>query len=63
MQKEDVHAELAEVVAGMKPGRITDSEIIIFDSTGVAIEDAAAVTVVYEKALITGIGNYFEFAA
>jgi ornithine cyclodeaminase/alanine dehydrogenase len=63
MQKEDVHAELAEVVAGMKPGRTSDSEIIIFDSTGVAIEDAAAATVVYEKALTAGTGNYFEFAA
>ena len=63
MQKEDVHAELAEVVAGMKPGRMSDSEIIIFDSTGVAIEDAAAAVIVFEKALTAGLGNYFEFAA
>jgi alanine dehydrogenase len=63
MQKEDVHAELAEVVAGMKPGRISDSEIIIFDSTGIAIEDAAAAVIVFEKALTAGLGNHFEFAA
>jgi alanine dehydrogenase len=63
MQKEDVHAELAEVVAGMKPGRTSDSEVIIFDSTGVAIEDAAAAVIVFEKALTAGLGNHFEFAA
>jgi alanine dehydrogenase len=63
MRKENVYAELAEVVAGMKPGRISDSEIIIFDSTGVAIEDAAAAVIVFEKALTAGLGNHFEFAA
>ena len=63
MRKEDVYAELSEVVAGKKAGRINETDIVVFDSTGVAIEDAAAATVVYEKALIAGIGNYFEFAA
>ena len=63
MRKEDVYAGLSEVVAGKKPGRTNETDIIVFDSTGVAIEDAAAVTVVYEKAFIAGIGNYFEFAA
>jgi alanine dehydrogenase len=63
MRKENVYAELSEVVAGKKAGRINETDIIVFDSTGVAVEDAAAATVVYEKALITRIGNYFEFAA
>ena len=63
MRKEDVYAELSEVVAGKKGGRINEADIIVFDSTGIAVEDAAAATVVYEKALIAGIGNYFEFAA
>jgi alanine dehydrogenase len=62
MRKEDVYAELSEVVAGKKAGRFNETDIVVFDSTGVAIEDAAAATVVYEKALIAGIGNYFEFA-
>jgi alanine dehydrogenase len=63
MRKEDVYAELSEVVAGKKAGRINETDIIVFDSTGIAVEDAAAATNVYEKALIAGIGNYFEFAA
>ena len=40
MRKEDIYAELGEIVAEKKPGRTTDDEIFIFDSTGVAMEDA-----------------------
>jgi len=47
----DVHAELGEVVAGVKLGRESDEEIIIFDSTGLAIQDVAAAAIVYEKAI------------
>ena len=63
MRKKDVHAELAEVVAGEKTRRTTEAEIIVFDSTGVAIQDAAAAAIVYEKALTVGVGNHFGFAA
>ena len=49
MRKEDVYAELSEIVAGRKPGRTSDDEIIVFDSTGVAIEDAVAAVAVYES--------------
>jgi ornithine cyclodeaminase/alanine dehydrogenase len=62
MRKTDVHAELAEVVAGRKPGRTSASEIIIFDSTGVAIEDAVSAAAVYEKVCETGAGTRFEFS-
>jgi ornithine cyclodeaminase/alanine dehydrogenase len=54
---------LSEIVAGHKSGRVNDDEIIIFDSTGVAIEDAVAAAAVYEKARAASIGSYFEFAA
>jgi alanine dehydrogenase len=63
MRKEDIYAELSEIVAGREPGRTSDDEIIIFDSTGVAIEDAAAATLVYEKACAEKIMNSFKFAA
>jgi ornithine cyclodeaminase/alanine dehydrogenase-like protein (mu-crystallin family) len=46
-----VHAELAELVGGTKPGRTSDDQIIIFDSTGTALEDVAAAAAIYEKAL------------
>jgi len=63
MGKEGIYAELSEIVAGRKPGRTSDDEITIFDSTGVAIEDAAAATLVYEKACAAKMTKSFEFAA
>jgi ornithine cyclodeaminase/alanine dehydrogenase-like protein (mu-crystallin family) len=46
----DVRASLDQIVSGQVRGRLDDSEIIVFDSTGVAIEDAAAAAIVYENA-------------
>ncbi|HYR23167.1 MAG TPA: ornithine cyclodeaminase family protein [Chthoniobacterales bacterium] len=63
MREENVYAELGEIVAGKKPARKSDDEIFIFDSTGVAIEDAVSAVAVYEKARAAGIGSYFKFAA
>jgi ornithine cyclodeaminase/alanine dehydrogenase-like protein (mu-crystallin family) len=63
MRKEGIYGELSEIVTGRKPGRTSDDEITIFYSTGVAIEDAAAATLVYEKACAAKIMNSFEFAA
>jgi alanine dehydrogenase len=63
MQKGDVYAELSEIIAGHRPGRTSDDEIIVFDSSGVAIEDAVASVAVYEKARAGGIGSDFDFAA
>jgi ornithine cyclodeaminase/alanine dehydrogenase len=56
LTRADVHAELGEVVAGRKPGRASAEEITVFDSTGMALQDAAATIVVYEKALRSGAG-------
>lgn len=52
----DVHAELGEVIAGQKAGRTSKEEIIIFDSTGMALQDVAAAAIVYEKAVSSGRG-------
>src|SRR5262249_4127679 len=37
LTRADVFAELGEVVAGKKSGRESDAEIVIFDSTGMAL--------------------------
>jgi alanine dehydrogenase len=63
MQKEDVHAELGEIVAGRKTGRTNDNEITIFDSTGIALEDAVCAATVYEKARGGTATFKFDFAA
>ena len=56
MRRQDVRAELADVVSGRKPGRLSREEIVVFDSTGTALEDAAAAALVYQRALASGIG-------
>ncbi|MFN2603703.1 MAG: ornithine cyclodeaminase family protein [Gemmatimonadaceae bacterium] len=58
-----VRATLDEVVAGRKPGRMSNDEIIVFDSTGVAIEDVAAASVVYERALGEKSGRRIDLAS
>lgn len=54
--RQSVHAELADLITGGKPGRRSPEEITIFDSTGTALEDVAAAAVVYEKAVAAGAG-------
>ena len=56
ISRSDVYAELGEIVAGKKPGRTSEEEITIFDSTGMALEDVAAAAIVYEKAQRLGAG-------
>jgi alanine dehydrogenase len=50
MTREQVHADLGQLVAGKRAGRVSDSEITVFDSTGTALQDVAAAVAVYEKA-------------
>lgn len=63
MTSSDVYAELGELCAGRKPGRTSDNEITIFDSTGAALQDTATAVLAYEKALQSGLGMMFDFAA
>jgi ornithine cyclodeaminase/alanine dehydrogenase-like protein (mu-crystallin family) len=62
MTRDDVAADLAEVVSGRTPGRRRADEIVIFDSTGTALQDVAAAWLVYERALAEGIGVPIELA-
>ena len=62
MRREDVHAELADVVSGRRPARRRHDEIIIFDSTGTALQDVAAAHLVYQRAVATGVGIYVDLA-
>jgi len=59
---EEVYGELGEVIAGVKPGRTSSDEIIIFDSTGMALQDVVTAAAVYEKAVREGAGTLIDFA-
>lgn len=56
MTPSQVYAELAELIGGQKPGRASDEEITIFDSSGTAIQDVAAAALVHERARAADIG-------
>ena len=57
-----VHAELGEVVAGVRPGRTDPEEITVFDSGGTGIETVAAAALLYERAVEDGCGTELPFA-
>jgi ornithine cyclodeaminase/alanine dehydrogenase-like protein (mu-crystallin family) len=63
MTRADVHAELGEIVAGLKQGRTREDEVIVFDSTGTALQDVAAAAAVYRRALDAGEPQCFAFDA
>jgi len=63
MTRANVHAELGQIVAGRKPGRESQEEITIFDSTGMALQDVAAAAFLFEKAERNGSGVRLSFAA
>jgi len=60
MTRDDVHAELSDVLAGRRPGRTSPDEVIVFDSTGTALQDVAAAVAVYEKATAAGSGRTID---
>ncbi len=52
----DIFGELGEVITGKKIARMNDSDITVFDSTGLAIQDVATADMVYRKALKANMG-------
>jgi len=62
MSRDRVHAELGEVIALRRPGRESDAEIIVFDSTGTALQDVAAAALVYERAVSSRAGRTVDLA-
>jgi ornithine cyclodeaminase/alanine dehydrogenase-like protein (mu-crystallin family) len=61
LTRADVHAELGAVVAGRAAGRTDEDEIVVFDSTGMALQDVAAAAAVYERAVEAGAGRTIDF--
>ena len=61
MTAAQVRGELGAVIACAAPRRTSPEEIILFDSTGTALQDAAAALAVYERALAAGRGTRFPF--
>jgi len=56
IRESDIAGEIGEVITGKRPGRTSESEITLFDSTGIALQDSATVPLEYERAVAAGVG-------
>lgn len=57
---EDIHAELGELADGSRPGRTSTEQLPLYRSVGVAVQDAAAVSLVLDAARREGVGRAVE---
>ncbi|MDX2204733.1 MAG: ornithine cyclodeaminase family protein [Hyphomicrobiaceae bacterium] len=57
-----LHAEICQIVAGLKPGRERDDETILFWHRGLSLSDIALGHAMIEKAARLGIGQRLRFA-
>ena len=60
IQRQNIWAELGEIVAGKKAGRTSNEEKTLFKSVGLGIQDAAVAMVVFKKAQTLGVGTHFD---
>jgi len=56
-----IRAELGEILLGRAEGRTSRTEITLFKSLGLAVEDLAAAQFLYEKASREGAGTWVNF--
>lgn len=61
MTATDIEAELGTLFAGLAPPRFQEGEITLFDSTGTALQDAAAAAMVFDRAAARGVGSLIHF--
>lgn len=54
--EENVAGEIGKVIVGELEGRQSDDQVTVFDSTGIALQDSATVSLEYERALAAGVG-------
>ncbi len=57
LQPNEIYGELGDIIVGKKSGRVSDNEITVFDSTGLAIQDVITAWHVYEEAEKKGVGR------
>ncbi len=62
LSEETLHAELGQVVAGLKPGRESDDETILLWHRGLSLSDIALGHALLSKARSAGIGQRLRFA-
>ena len=61
LRDEHIYAEIGEVVAGLKPGRESKQERILFWHKGFAVSDIMIGHLAYQKAKEKGIGTVLPY--
>jgi len=56
LKKENIYAELSDILLGRKPGRVSPEEITLFDATGMIVQDITTAWTVYQLAKKQGLG-------
>jgi alanine dehydrogenase len=62
LSERTLHAEMGEIVAGLKPGRESDDETILFWHRGLSLSDIALGAAMLQKAERLGIGHRLRYA-
>lgn len=62
LSEQTLHAELGQIVAGLKPGRESEAETNLFWHRGLSLSDIALGHALLEKSAKTGIGQKLRFA-
>jgi alanine dehydrogenase len=62
LTRDTLHAELGQIVAGLRPGRERPDEKILFWHRGLALSDIALGALALEKAFALGIGQRLRYA-
>ena len=57
IQRSDIYAEIGEIAAGTKKGRLSEQEITCFKSVGNAVQDVAVAQSVYKEAAKQNLGS------
>jgi alanine dehydrogenase len=61
LTRDNIDAKIGDVITGKAKGRISDEDITVFDSTGLAVQDVVTAWKVYQKALERNIGSNINF--
>ena len=61
LSEETLHAEIGQIVAGLKPGRENDEENILFWHRGLSLSDIALGAAMLDKARRLGLGQKLRY--
>jgi alanine dehydrogenase len=61
LSESTLHAELAQIVVGERPGRERDDERIVFWHRGLATTDVTLAATIYQRAIAAGIGTALPY--